>query len=165
MRTNSMKKMMSLLLCVVLVAAMALTGCGNNAESAETTTAVETTAAVTEATEAVESTEAEDAAEVTVLGEGAVAFNFVVADLEGVETRYEIHSDKKTVGEALMDNELVAGTVGEWGLMVETVNGLTLDFNKDGMYWAFYIDGEYAQTGVDSTDIVEGATYSFVPSK
>ena len=171
MKNNSKKKFLSLFLCVVLAAALALTGCGKAAEPAETAApAVETTAAAVETTAAAAETtaapaETAAAEEATVLGEGAVSFKFVVEDLEGKKTSYEIHTDKKTVGEALMDNKLVDGTVGEWGLMVETVNGLTLDFNKDGMYWGFFIDGEYAQTGVDSTEITEGATYSFVPSK
>ena len=148
MKIKSMKKFLSLFLCVVLAAALALTGCGNAEAPAE-----ETTAAV-------------QAAEgVTVLGEGATVFNFVSSDLDGNESHYEIHTDKKMVGEALMENELVSGTVGEWGLMVDTVGGLTLDYEKDGMYWAFFIDGEYAQTGVDATEIAAGATYSFVPTE
>ena len=149
MKNNSMKKFLSLFLCVVLAAALALTGCGNAEAPAE-----ETTAAAVQATEGV-----------TVLGEGATVFTFVCADLDGNESEYEIHTDKATVGEALMENELVSGTVGEWGLMVDTVSGLTLDYEKDGMYWAFFIDGEYAQTGVDSTEITAGSTYSFVPTE
>ena len=46
--------------------------------------------------------------------------------------------------------------------MVDTVNGITLDYNKDGMYWSFYINGEYAMTGVDATPVEANATYSFV---
>ena len=33
--------------------------------------------------------------------------------------------------------------------------------DKDGKYWAFYVNGEYASAGVDATDITEGATYAF----
>ena len=44
-----------------------------------------------------------------------------------------------------------------------TVNGITLDWEKDGKYWAFYINGEYAMTGVDSTDAEDGAVYTFKP--
>ena len=165
MMNNSMKKFVSLFLCVVLAAALALTGCGNAEAPAETAaeTVAETVAETAAETEA-PAAEAADG-DVIVLGEGATAFNFVVTDLEGKETHYEIHTDKKMVGEALLDNELVAGTVGEWGLMVESVNGQALDFNKDGKYWAFFVDGEYAQTGVDSTEIVAGATYSFAPAE
>ena len=43
----------------------------------------------------------------------------------------------------------------------KTVNGMTADYDKDGVYWAFYIDGEYAMTVVDATNITDGAQYAF----
>lgn len=43
----------------------------------------------------------------------------------------------------------------------KTVNGMTADYDKDGVYWAFYIDGVYAMTGVDATNITDGAQYAF----
>ena len=46
------------------------------------------------------------------------------------------------------------------GLYIKTVNGVTLDYDADGAYWAFYINGEYASTGVDATNIEAGATYT-----
>ena len=168
MKNFSIKKVMSVFLCVVLIAAFALTGCGKTEEPASSALPAESQVSATAESAAAESATSaadESASDVTVLGEGAVAFNFTASDLDGKETKYEIHTDKATVGEALVENELVKGTVGEWGLMVDSVNGLTLDFDKDGKYWAFFIDGEYAQTGVDSTEIIPGATYSFVPTE
>ena len=67
----------------------------------------------------------------------------------------------KTVGEALLAEGLIAGESSDYGLYITTVNGITLDWEKDGKYWAFYINGEYAQTGADTTEIQEGATYAF----
>ena len=91
------------------------------------------------------------------------SFTVVVADLEGKETTFEYTSDKATVGEALIAEGLIEGHETEYGLYVDSVNGVTLDWDKDGKYWAFYIDGEYAMTGVDTTEITEGATYDFMP--
>jgi len=88
-------------------------------------------------------------------------FSFTVIDPEGKETAFEITTQKTTVGEALMDEGLIAGEPGDYGLYVKTVNGLTLDYDKDGMYWSFYQDGQYALTGVDQTEIREGVTYTF----
>ena len=42
-----------------------------------------------------------------------------------------------------------------------TVNGITADGATENAYWAFYIGEEYAQTGVDATEIVAGTTYTF----
>lgn len=95
------------------------------------------------------------------LGEGNREFAFNVVDQEGNKTEFEIHTDKETVGEALTELGLIAGEESEYGLYVKTVNGMTADYDTDGKYWAFYINDEYAQTGVDATAITEGETYSF----
>lgn len=50
-----------------------------------------------------------------------------------------------TVGKALLDQGVIAGEDSSYGLYVKTVNGTTLDYDTDGMYWAFYINGEYAR--------------------
>ena len=92
-----------------------------------------------------------------------VEFTFIAVDLEGNEKTFQITTTKSTVGEALMDEGLLAGEPGPYGLYVKTVNGITLDYDKDGKYWAFYVDGEYGLTGVDETAIQPGSTYCFKP--
>lgn len=154
MKMTRNKKALSFVLCIVLIAAIALftTACNDN-KTNDTTTTTENTVSTTEAPKA------------TVLGEGETKFTFTVTDLEGKEAVFKINTDKKTVGEALLDLELIAGDESEYGLYVKTVNGTTLDYDKDGAYWAFYVDGEYATSGVDTTDIVAGTTYTFKAEK
>ena len=94
-----------------------------------------------------------------------VSFTFVVTDLEGNESTFDITTSKATVGEALLDEGLIVGEDSEYGLYVTSVNGMAADWDNDQTYWAFYIDGEYATTGVDATEVTEGATYSFVLTK
>ena len=89
-------------------------------------------------------------------------FTVVVTDLDGTETTFEYTSEAETVGEALLAEGLIAGDESDWGLYVTTVNGITADWATECAYWAFYINGEYAQTGVDATELTDGATYSFV---
>ena len=89
----------------------------------------------------------------------------VAPSKDGTETFFEIHTDKQIVGEALQELELIAGEDGQYGLYVKTVNGITADYDKDGAYWAFYVNGEYAQSGVDTTKITEGESYSFKVEK
>jgi len=148
MTKTRLLRSLSLILCIVLIAAMALmaTGCDdNNANSNADTSDV--------------------SGDVTVMGEGATVFGFTVTDLDGNTTVFEIHTDKTVVGEALLDLGLIAGDDSEYGLYVKTVNGITADYDVDGTYWAFYINGEYAMSGVDSTDIVAGDTYAFKVEK
>lgn len=133
MMNNSLKKLLSMILCVVLVAAMALfaTGCMENGTEEAT-------------------------------GE-SVSFTVVVVDLEGKETTYEVTTTETTVGAALMAEELLAGEDGPYGLYIKEVAGIPLDWDTDGKYWAVYVDGEYALSGVDSLAVTEGAEYTFKP--
>ena len=132
MKMNSTKKLLSFVLCIVLIAAMALTCTGCGSKTTETT---------------------------------QVTFTVTVVDLEGNETPFEVTTDKATVGEALLEEGLIAGEDSEYGLYVTTVNGITADWDANQTYWAFYIDGEYATTGVDSTEINANSAYSLVLTK
>ena len=160
---------------MVLVVAMTLftTGCNGNKNSEGRAGSQFTQETVTDSSktgesseESADSTELENvSAEVTVLGEGAKQFAFTVTDGEGKETAFEIHTDKENVGEALLELELIAGDMGDYGLYVKTVNGITVDYDTDKAYWAFYVNGEYATSGVDTTKVTEGDTYSFKVEK
>lgn len=139
MKNNSMKKLLSLVLAFVLTAALALTGCSG------------TPAETTEAPQA--------AGQATVLGEGAKSFELTIVDKEGNTHLYLIHTDEEMVGSALIAHELIEGEEGPYGLYIKSVLGQVLDYETDGMYWSFYINGEYALTGVDQTPINEGESY------
>lgn len=95
----------------------------------------------------------------------AVAFKVVVTDLDGKETTFDYTSSAATVGEALVAEGLVEGHETEYGLYVDTVNGITADWDADQTYWAFYINGEYATTGIDGTEIVADTTYGLTLTK
>ena len=175
MRMKQIKKSLSLIFCMMLIVAMALFTSGCNDKKTETpvtqetasSTVVEETAETTETEGQIEESQAEEVSEseVTVLGEGETKFLFTVVDKEGTETQFEIHTDKETVGDALLELELIAGEEGDFGLFVKTVNGIVADYDVDGTYWAFYVNGEYAMSGVDSTTIEEGTAYMFKVEK
>ena len=95
----------------------------------------------------------------------AVSFKVVVTDLEGNETAFEYSSSAASVGEALVAEGLIEGHETEYGLYVDTVNGITADWDNDQTYWAFYINGEYATTGIDGTEIVADTTYGLTLTK
>ena len=78
---------------------------------------------------------------------------------------FTVKTDKDTVGAALFEHKLIDGDQGEFGLYMKVVNGITADYDVDQSYWAFYIDGEYAMTGIEVTDITEGAAYKLEYTK
>lgn len=135
MKRLSSKKLLSLIGCIVLTAALAMlfTGCGT-APAAQTENQ-----------------------------ENLTAFTVEITDLEGAVTTMELTSDKATVGEALLEQGIVEGEDSSYGLYITTVNGIELNWDRDQKYWAFYIDGEYAMTGVDQTELKAGCVYSFKP--
>ena len=95
----------------------------------------------------------------------AVSFKVVVTDLDGNETAFEYTSSAASVGEALVAEGLIEGHETEYGLYIDTVNGITADWDADQTYWAFYINGEYATTGIDGTEIVADTTYGLTLTK
>ena len=141
---------LSFLLCIVLLAAVALmtTGCG--AKPAE------------EPIPVVSETVAQDG---DVLGEGKTEFPLTVTDGDGNEIHITVRTDKTVVGEALQELGLLEGEEGPYGLYVKTVNGIRADYDRDKVYWAFYINGEYAVSGVDVTEITAGDTYALKVEK
>lgn len=133
-------KLFASVLCMVLIVAMALsmTACSNTAS--------------------------DDAN----AGQGQTvekSFTFEVVDKDGNTETFDITTDKTTVGAALFEEGLIVGEDGPYGLYVTEVNGIVADYNVDQTYWAFYVDGEYASSGVDKTNVTDGSTYSFKVEK
>ena len=165
-------KIVLCLLLVLLLAAAALTGCAqNNASTEAPQTEAKTEASKTEAPQTeppqtqAPQTEPAAPAERIELGEGEKLFYFDVTFSNGETSSYAISTDAETVGEALVALDLIAGDESEYGLYVKTIGDETLDYTTDGMYWAFYENGEYALTGVDATVVTEGQTYAFIATK
>lgn len=140
------KTPMVLLLCLML--SLSITGCGNSAsnETASTQDALWTNASYTEDTE---------------IGEGNTTVN-VEVKVNDESITFTVHTDKTTLGDALLEHNIIAGEDGDYGLYVKEVNGISADYDTDKAYWAFYKDGEYMNTGVDSTTISDGEHYELV---
>lgn len=92
-------------------------------------------------------------------------FTFTAVFPDGSEKSFELKSDAKTVGDALIKEGLISGEKGAYGLYVKTVCNVTVDADKDKQYWAFYVNNEYATSGVDTTKTEEGFKYSFKAEK
>lgn len=161
MNKNSVRKALLTVLCIVLIAAMALlaTGCSDKTPAETPNTSASN--GTVQTTGGTESTGTSQAPEVTEKGEGSTSFQFQVKDLSGNVTKYLIKTDKTIVGDALLELGLIAGEDGAYGLYVKSVNGITLDYAKDNAYWGFFVDGQYASKGVDATTIDPNAVYSF----
>ena len=137
---------LSFSLCFVLITAMALMLCGcgkenKNGENAET-----------------------EKVSNGIVGEGETQF-YLTIKANGTEKRLTVKTNETTVGNALIALGLIDGDRGDYGLYVKEVDGIYADFEEDGTYWAFYVDGEYATKGAEKTEIVPDTEYTFSKEK
>lgn len=170
MKMTDSKRLLSLILCIVLAWTVALftVGCTDSKTDTEapevSDTAVSTTADGTDGESSADPS-SNPVAEGTEVGEGKTQFTFTVTDKDGNETVFAVKTDKETVGDALVELGLIEGEESTYGLYVKKVNGITADYDTDKTYWAFYVNGEYASSGVDSTPVESDAVYSFKVEK
>ena len=98
------------------------------------------------------------------VGEGGTTFTLKITAEEKTVV-LTVSTDKATLGDSLTQLELLDGEMGDFGLYVKQVNGMTLDYDTHGMYWALYVGGEYALTGADGVTVTNGAEYEFKAEK
>lgn len=94
--------------------------------------------------------------------EGDKTVTIEVVDDAGKTTSYEVQTDAEYLRQVMdeADGLSYEGTEGDYGLMVESVNGLRAIYDKDGAYWAFYQDGEYCNYSIDEQPVKDGDNYS-----
>lgn len=96
-------------------------------------------------------------------GAGGKALVIEVVDDKQETVTYKVNTDAEYLRGAMEAAGIeFSGTESEFGLMVETVNGLYADYAEDNAYWAFYVGEEYCNYGVDNQPVEDGKTYRIV---
>lgn len=93
---------------------------------------------------------------------GSKSFTVEVTHKDGSEKTFSYSTDAEYVGEVLLDEGLISGEDGEYGLYILEVDGEKAVYEEDGAYWALLVNGEYAMTGVDQTPVVDGDVIGLV---
>lgn len=98
---------------------------------------------------------------------GAKEIAIEVVDDKQNSKSYTVNTDAEYLRQAMEETKdlTFSGTESEYGLMVTTVNGVTADYNTDKAYWAFYVNGEYCSSGIDSQPVENGQKYRIVYTK
>lgn len=91
---------------------------------------------------------------------GAKTVTLQVVHGDGSAKDFKVSTDAEYLGEALLNEKLIEGENGEYGLFVKTVDGETVD-EANQEWWCLTKDGEMTTTGVDATPIADGETYVF----
>lgn len=94
--------------------------------------------------------------------QGSKHITIEVIDNTQNRTVYEVYTDAEYLRQAMEEAEGLefSGTESEYGMMVETVNGITPDYSVDGAYWSFYVNGGYCNYGIDSQPVEDGDTFA-----
>lgn len=97
---------------------------------------------------------------------GAKNVSITVVSEEGKKTEYKIDTDAEYLQEAMDDAKeeglTYSGTEGEYGLMVDTVNGEKAVFEEGGAYWAFTVDGEFCNYGIAEQPVADGDEFEII---
>ena len=96
----------------------------------------------------------------TSAGHKTITVDVVHADESRKTFTYE--TDAEYLGEVLLEEGLIEGDEGEYGLYITAVDGEEAIYEVDSSYWALYEGEDYAQQGIDQTPIRDGAKYSLV---
>ncbi len=92
----------------------------------------------------------------SIVADHGVTFTVTVVDARGKQTTTQVTTTKSTVGDALVEKGILTG---DNKIAITTVNGQTLDYATDGMYWAFHIGKDESRTNIYETPVQAGATY------
>lgn len=101
----------------------------------------------------------------TTLGTGNTQFTLIVEHINDKKVTFTVNTSKTILSEALVEVGILEGHDDIYGLYIDSVNGVTHNFNTDKTYWAIYEGNAYANSGIDGITIVNGATYKLVASK
>ena len=91
---------------------------------------------------------------------GAKTVTLDVIHGDGSEKTFTLHTDAETLRKACEEQNMIAGTEGEYGLYVLTVDGETADESIQ-QWWCITKNGEEHFYGVDETMIQNGEKYEF----
>ena len=98
--------------------------------------------------------------------EGQKNVTVVIVYEDGSEKKLEYVTDCEYLSQLLLEKELVTGyTSEEYGFTIESVDGILLDWSKDGAYWALYEGENYATESAAGIVLTEGGVYKLVYEK
>lgn len=96
--------------------------------------------------------------------EGSKSITIEVVNQSSETESYQLKTDAEFLCQAMEEAEglTFSGAEGDFGIMVDTVNGVKADYSVDGAYWAFYVNGEYCSYGIEKQPVLDGDVFSIV---
>lgn len=93
---------------------------------------------------------------------GSKAVTIEVVNSASESTVYSVKTDAQYLIGAMEEAEdlTFSGTEGPYGMMIDTVNGVTAEYDVDGAYWSFTVNGEYCNYGVEQQPVEDGDAFA-----
>ena len=90
---------------------------------------------------------------------GSKGYTVTVVHKDGTEKVFEYRTDEEYLAGALLEEGLIAGEEGPYGLTIITVDGEAAVWNSDNAYWAIWIGEEMATTGISEIPVYDGSSF------
>ena len=94
--------------------------------------------------------------------EGSKTVTITVVHKDGSEKVFTCQTEEEFLGKVLVNENIVVGNYGEFGLYFDTADGEKADWNVDNGWWQVFVGEEAAITGADQIPIADGGTYKLV---
>lgn len=93
---------------------------------------------------------------------GIKTITVTVVHKDGSEKVFTCPTEEEFLGKVLVNENIVVGNYGEFGLYFDTADGEKADWNVDNGWWQVFIGEEAAITGADQIPIADGDTFKLV---
>ena len=97
--------------------------------------------------------------------EGSKSITIEVVNSQKESEVYELKTDALYLQEAMDEAKEDGLSYTCENGMVLKVNGERADYNKDGAYWGFFVNGEYAQYGIAEQPVEDGDAFKIEYTK
>lgn len=94
--------------------------------------------------------------------QGSKTVTVTVVHKDGSEKVFTCQTEEEFLGKVLVNENIVVGNYGEFGLYFDTADGEKADWNVDNGWWQVFVGEEAAITGADQIPIADGGTYKLV---
>ncbi|MBE6991812.1 MAG: DUF4430 domain-containing protein [Ruminococcaceae bacterium] len=92
---------------------------------------------------------------------GAKTVYIEVVDAAESVKEYTVQTDAEYLRQVMDEAEglTYGGADSEYGIMIDSINGVRADYTLDGAYWSFYVNGEYCNYGIDTQPVADGDVF------
>ena len=90
--------------------------------------------------------------------DGSKKYTLEVILADGTSTTYELKTEEDYLGQALLNESLITGDNGEYGLFITSVTGIKAN-SANQEWWCLTVNHEEWMYGIDQTPVTDGGHY------